>query len=589
MQFDRVVGKIDHKVVTAAEEQLTNIFLELGTNIQNDHMAAELGGDPLIFALIVPAQHIATLNVPTAATDGKRFFWNPVWLATKNFLGIRLTCYHESAHALYMHPQRRGNRDLKLWNIAVDFIVNGMIMEDLLIRLGSKAKMHKAFMQGLGNYCTLEQCIAMFKDPHGVIPHVDRWIPDPDDLPAPEEDRELSPVEKKFFKDKELNFKFFYADPDLEEDMKRPERIYDVLYHYISKCPECGKIGMYPSADKKSQLETNKQEQKDKDGQTSKEKSDAKGDQHHDHDSDDHQHSDSDHDSSDAGNGSPQTKPGAGTQPDQGGGSGSGGSSGSETGDSSQQQKVGKPGMGGGCGTCSGGFNALDFGDTVDQHMDSVEEPEEMAKRISDAMQAAREMSGTVPGSLTDELALLSAPRIHWKDFIRTKLARARAGNSKNDWTKFRTRPLFAGLVIPKRTNVFAKYVCLLDTSASMKPEDMARGVSQLVSLDDRSEGIIVPADANIYWEEATKVRNSNPAELCKVKIIGRGGTKYAEFFDDYEKKVGKADFLIIITDGFLDPKDVAQMKAPSKDVIWLITSSSQFEAPFGRVFDLLA
>ena len=58
----------------------------------------------------------------------------------------------------------------------------------------------------------------------------------------------------------------------------------------------------------------------------------------------------------------------------------------------------------------------------------------------------------------------------------------------------------------------------------------MVFGLSQLQALDERSEGTIVPADATIYWEEATKIKKAVADELTKVKVVGRGGTKYAYF-----------------------------------------------------------
>ena len=123
----------------------------------------------------------------------------------------------------------------------------------------------------------------------------------------------------------------------------------------------------------------------------------------------------------------------------------------------------------------------------------------------------------------------------------------------------------------------------------SMSTDDMAFGLSQLCALDDRSEGTIVPADATIYWDEATKIKKAVPEEISQVKVVGRGGTRYAEFFADYEKHIGKCDFLIVVTDGFLLDTDIADMKHPGIDVIWLITSGSAFNPPFGRVFDLHA
>jgi predicted metal-dependent peptidase len=120
-----------------------------------------------------------------------------------------------------------------------------------------------------------------------------------------------------------------------------------------------------------------------------------------------------------------------------------------------------------------------------------------------------------------------------------------------------------------------------------MSQEDMAYGVSQLASLDEKSEGTIVPADSEIYWDNATKIKKANAEELSKVKVVGRGGTVFGNFTSDYEEHIGKCDFLIIITDGYLIDSDVASMKNPGIDVIWLITSSCDFNPPFGRKFIL--
>ena len=59
-------------------------------------------------------------------------------------------------------------------------------------------------------------------------------------LPSPNEDRELTPAEKKELERLEKKVSFFYADPDIAADMKRPEKIYDYLYNLLPKCPKCG-------------------------------------------------------------------------------------------------------------------------------------------------------------------------------------------------------------------------------------------------------------------------------------------------------------------------------------------------------------
>lgn len=549
MKFSKIIGKIDSQLIAKAEERLSQIFLELATHYTNEHVGTGMGGDPLIFGLMYPVEHVATLNIPTAATDGKRYYWNPKFVLKQHRIGLRIICAHEAWHAIYMHPSRRGSRIPKLWNIAVDYIVNGTVMDDFKAR---KMDPHDYFTKYLGRYMTLKDYCELIKNPFANIKGFEDLKPgDAQDngsaieLPAANVDRELTPEEQKELEKREKHQKFFFADPGLDEDMKRPEKIYDLLYSLLPKCSQCGRVGMYqPSGQKK------------KDKYKGKNPGEGQGE-------------------SQQGKGQDQ-----GDQDGQGQGEGEG--QGQQPGPSSGSGK-------GKCDHCGNGIDVFGLGGTVDDHMDTEESEEKLAKRISDAMEAAKKMAGHVPAALEEELGKLTAPKVSWQDIIRTRLLKARAGNGRNDWTRFRTRPMFSGLLVPKRKNYYAHFGCLLDTSGSMSKDDMAFGLSQLIALDERSEGTIVPADATIYWSDATKIKKAVPEEIMKVKVKGRGGTKYAEFFTDYEENIGRCDFLIVITDGFLLDSDVAEMKHPGVDVIWLITSGSAFNPPFGRAFDLRA
>ena len=434
-----------------------------------------------------------------------------------------------------MHPQRRGSRMPRLWNIAVDYIVNGAVMEDFKARKQDPAVL---FNKHLGRYMTLPQYAELLKNPFATIKGFEDLNPadissDPHKkLPAPDEDRELTSEELKELERREKSIKFFYADPELSDDMKRPEAIYDYLYSLLPKCPKCGRIGYYKLPNK-----GNKKSDDQGDGQGQDQE---KGDQG-----------------------------GQGTSSDPGKNGG-----GCCSGDHNEP-----------CDECGGGIDIFGLGGTIDEHLDTEESQEKLAKRISDAIESSRKMAGRVPAALEDELGLLTAPKVTWRDVIRSRLLRARAGNGRNDWTRFRIRPMFVGLLVPKRKDFYARFGCLLDTSGSMSKDDMAFGLSQLCSLDERAEGTIVCADAEIYWDKATKIKKANSEEISKIKPIGRGGTVFASFFLDYTQYIGKCDFLVVITDGFLI--DVDNMKDPGVDVYWIITSSSAFDAPFGRVLDL--
>ena len=514
MKFNKIIGKIDAKLVARAEEKLSQIFLELGTRYDNIHVGSFIGGDPLIFSLLYPVDHVCTLNIPTAGTDGKRYYWNPKFVLKQSKIGLRIICAHEACHALYMHPQRRGSRNPKLWNIAVDYIVNSAVMADFRARKFDPKEM---FSKHLGKYITLESYANSIKNPFAPqsgfedIKNVAKKLSEPHiDLPAANIDRELTVAEQKELERREKTVKSYYADPDLPEEMRRPENIYDYLYKLLPKCGTCGSLGIYKLP-----------------GQSKE-----------------HNHGDG------------------------------------EKCDCTKQE-------GGGCEECGGGVDIFELGGTLDDHMDTSESEEKLSKRMSDAAESARRMPGYIPGALEDEIGKLTAPKITWKDIVRTRLLKARAGNGRNDWTRFRSRPMFSGLLIPKRKSYVATFGCLLDTSMSMGKEDMAFGVSQLISLDDRSEGTITCGDAKIYWDQSVKIKTANISELNKVKAVGRGGTVLSEYFSDYEKNIGKCDFLIIITDGGLMDTDIANMQDPGIDVIWLITSKNDFKPPFGRAFDL--
>lgn len=566
MKFSKVIGDIDPNLVEKAENQLSKVFLDLALNPSNHHAGSGMGGDPLIFSLMYPIEHVCTLSMPTAATDGKRLYWNPKFVLKQSLIGLRIICAHEAWHALYLHPQRRGSRLPKLWNIAVDYIVNGTCMEDLKAR---QMDPKEQFKKHLGRFMTLNQYAELLKNPFAKIPGFEdisnqAQSSEPKvDLPSPNEDRPLTEAEQKELERREKKKTFFFADPDLEEDMKRPEKIYDFLYNLLPKCPKCGKVGVYKKPKKDQSDQQDQQDQsgqgdqqskgddsKDQKGKKSKGKGKSKKDKH------DH----GDGQSCDCPDHQPK--------------------------DNSDQSN--NPGKSDGCcDECGDGIDVFELGDTTDEHMDAEESEEKLAKRISDAMEAAKKMAGTVPSALEDELGKLTAPKITWQDIIRTRLLKARAGNGRNDWTRFKTRPMFSGLLVPKRKNYYSNFGCLLDTSGSMSKDDMAFGLSQLASLDERSEGTIVCADSEIYWDKATKLKKVSAEELSKVKIVGRGGTMFSSFFAKFEKEIGKCDFLVVITDGYLLESDIVEMQNPGIDVYWIVTSSLNFKPPFGKALNL--
>ena len=78
----------------------------------------------------------ATRWCPTAATDGKNFYYNKDFVAALAKKGdnqeqVTFLIGHEVLHCVYDHmdKDRMGNRDPRLWNIANDYVINADLVE----------------------------------------------------------------------------------------------------------------------------------------------------------------------------------------------------------------------------------------------------------------------------------------------------------------------------------------------------------------------------------------------------------------------------------------------------------------------------
>jgi predicted metal-dependent peptidase len=72
---------------------------------------------------------------PTAATDGRRFYYNSEFVNKMPLKQVEFLVGHEVLHAVYDHMGRVGDRDHKIWNIADDFCVNGDLIDQ---RIGER-------------------------------------------------------------------------------------------------------------------------------------------------------------------------------------------------------------------------------------------------------------------------------------------------------------------------------------------------------------------------------------------------------------------------------------------------------------------
>lgn len=66
----------------------------------------------------------------TAATDGRNFYYNDDFIKSLDDDELVFLFGHEVGHCVFDHMGRRGERDPQIWNMAGDYVVNDMLVEN---------------------------------------------------------------------------------------------------------------------------------------------------------------------------------------------------------------------------------------------------------------------------------------------------------------------------------------------------------------------------------------------------------------------------------------------------------------------------
>ena len=85
---------------------------------------------PFFATLVLSTPWKERKDIPTAATDGKVMYFNREFMdSLENVEQIQFVLAHESAHVMFEHCFRRGNRDPLLYNIAADYAINWILSQ----------------------------------------------------------------------------------------------------------------------------------------------------------------------------------------------------------------------------------------------------------------------------------------------------------------------------------------------------------------------------------------------------------------------------------------------------------------------------
>lgn len=112
-KFDNLIGPTDSKVDREARERL--VTARIGLLLRHSFF----GNLATRLQLINADDWCAT-----AATDGKKFYYNSRFIMMLKPKEVEFLVAHEVLHVVYDHMDRRGERDPQIFNIANDYAVN---------------------------------------------------------------------------------------------------------------------------------------------------------------------------------------------------------------------------------------------------------------------------------------------------------------------------------------------------------------------------------------------------------------------------------------------------------------------------------
>lgn len=231
----------------------------------------------------------------------------------------------------------------------------------------------------------------------------------------------------------------------------------------------------------------------------------------------------------------------------------------------------GKPQPGSGCGHgCDGVRDAKPAGATTEA---------EWRVATNQAATAARS-AGKLPGSLRQFVEQMNEAKVDWRDVLRRFVQEA-ALRSDYSWKRPNPRYQHSGAYLPAAVGEQTPpMVVAFDTSGSISDAELSAFVGELQSIVDEVQPEVVysiQCDAQVHGEPVEYFAGDT---MGKVKIHGRGGTRFEPVFEEVEKRGLSPAVLVYLTD-----LEGSFPTEPSYPTIWVSVNKGQ--APFGQTIYL--
>ena len=180
----------------------------------------------------------------------------------------------------------------------------------------------------------------------------------------------------------------------------------------------------------------------------------------------------------------------------------------------------------------------------------SEEEKKMLADEIKQAtIQAAQAAGEGVPDSIKRMISELVAPKMDWRDILRTQLE----SSLKNDFTFMRPSKRSGDVIFPGMNKDEELNIAVaLDTSGSISPVMLRDFLSEVQGIMDQYQAYrvhIFQFDTGVYGAE--DFTSDDGRTMDEYELKGGGGTDFDVVFNYMEEYGIEPDQLVMFTDGY--------------------------------------
>ena len=215
-----------------------------------------------------------------------------------------------------------------------------------------------------------------------------------------------------------------------------------------------------------------------------------------------------------------------------------------------------------------------------------AEAQKELTQEIESALRQGGIYAGKVGGDMLRSVKDMLEPKVDWREVLRRFIRTSLRDRDSPSWRKAHKNYLWQDIVLPSIIGKRMKHlVVAMDTSGSVQGDLLASFMGEL----NKAVTSVRPDRIDIlYWDTDVAghetYKGSTQSIVSATKPKGGGGTDpdcVPQFIHD--KKLDKADAVIMLTDGYMS-SNANKWAGLGMPILWCIIGSDSFKIPRGQV-----